>query len=86
MMGRAIGSIIWASLTGGTKILAKMYMSIRRGRGIVKKGSKAFYSSLIEYGLPHDFAHEITVSYASPGMEMLKLRNIIRMVQELSDE
>ena len=85
-MARAIGSIIWTSLTGGTKTLAKMYMSLRRGRSIVKKGSKTFYSSLIENGLPQDFAQEIVYSYASPGLEMLKIRNIIKLVQELSDE
>ena len=85
-MARAIGSIIWSSLTGGTRILAKLYMSMRRGRGLVKKGSKAFYRSLIEYGIPEDFAREITGSYARPGMEMLKLRNIIKMVQDISED
>ncbi len=86
MMARAIGSIIWTSLTGGTKMLAKMYMMLRRGRSIVKKGSRTFYRSLIEYGLPEDFAEEIVYSYASPGLEMLKIRNIIKMVQEISDD
>lgn len=85
-MARAIGSIIWTSFTSGTKMLAKLYLSLRRSRGTVKKGSKAFYSSLVEYGIPKEFAQEITGSYASPGMEMLKIGNIIKMVQELSDE
>ncbi len=86
MMARAIGSIIWTSFTGGTKMLTKLYMSVRRGRGIVKKGSRAFHSSLIEYGIPRDLADEITSSYASPGIEMLKIRNLIKMVRELSED
>lgn len=82
-MARAIGSIIWTSFTSGTKMLTKLYLTLRRGRRIVKRGSQAFYESLVEYGIPQEFAQQITGSYAGPGLEMLRIRRIISMVREL---
>ena len=86
MKARAIGSIVWTATTGGTKLFAKLYMAVRRARGEVKKGARTFYSTMLEYGLPKDTAKEIAVSYAGPGLEMLKIRNLIKMANELRDE
>ena len=86
MTARAIGSIIWTSITGGTKILTKLLLVLRRSRGQVKKSAKTFYNTMLEYGVPRDVALDVTSSYASPGLEMLKVRNIIKMVREMSDD
>ncbi len=86
MSGRAIGSIIWTSITGGTKILTKLLLVLRRSRGQVKKSAKTFYKTMLNDGIPKDVALDITSSYATPGLEMLKVRNIIKMVRELSDD
>jgi len=86
MKARSIGSIVWTATTGGTKLLAKMYMAVRRARGNVKKSARTFYKTMLEYGLPEDVAKNITVSYAEPGLELLKIRNIIKMVRDMSDD
>ena len=86
MIARSIGSIIWTSFTGVTKLLAKLYLSLRKTRGMVKKSARTFYSSMLEEGIPKEVALNITSSYASPGLELLKIRNIIRMVSELRHE
>ncbi|MCK5151797.1 MAG: hypothetical protein KAQ65_08150 [Candidatus Thorarchaeota archaeon] len=53
---------------------------------MVKKSARTFYSSMLEEGIPKEVALNITSSYASPGLELLKIRNIIRMVSELRHE
>ncbi len=85
-MARSIGSIIWTSFTGGTKLLAKLYMSLRKSRGMVKKSARTFYSRMLEDGISKEVAMNITSSYASPGLELLKIRNFIKMVRELSPD
>ncbi|MHA1577025.1 MAG: hypothetical protein ACTSU3_06660 [Candidatus Thorarchaeota archaeon] len=81
MSAREISSIIWTAMTGGTKLAVKSLLAIRRGKGQVKKASKLFYGSLIQSGIPKEQALQIAKSYASPGWEMLKLRNLIRMAR-----
>ncbi|MHA2423827.1 MAG: hypothetical protein ACXAEF_03510 [Candidatus Thorarchaeota archaeon] len=85
MMARSIGSIIWTSISGGTKIIAKLYLALRRSRGQVKKSAKTFYNTMLNDGIPREIALDITSSYANPGLELLKIRNIVKMVRELSD-
>ncbi|MFW9848716.1 MAG: hypothetical protein ACFFF4_06225 [Candidatus Thorarchaeota archaeon] len=86
MTARAIGSIIWTSLTGGTIILTKLLWVLRKSRGQVKKSAKIFYQAMLRDGIPREVALDITSSYATPGLEILKVRNLIKMVRELSDE
>jgi hypothetical protein len=86
MMARSIGSIIWVLMTSGTKGFTKLYFSLRSSKGIVKKGARSFYSSLLSAGIPEDAARIITSAYSKPGIEMLKIRNIMKMVSGLTGE
>lgn len=86
MMARSIGSIIWVSMTRGTKLFAKLYFSLRGCRQIVKKGAQSFHNSLLSAGIPEEAARSMTTAYVKPGSEMLKIRNIIKMVSGLSSE
>ncbi|MHA1906160.1 MAG: hypothetical protein ACW98Y_02610 [Candidatus Thorarchaeota archaeon] len=52
----------------------------------MKKSAKTFYKTMLNDGIPKEVALDITSSYAGPGLELLKIRNIIKMVRELSDE
>ena len=53
------------------------------GKGQVKKGSRQFYKILIESGIPKENALAIAKAYATPGYEMLSIRNLIRMAREM---
>ncbi|MDF1541464.1 MAG: hypothetical protein P1Q69_21375 [Candidatus Thorarchaeota archaeon] len=85
MKARAIGSIVWTATSGGTKLIAKLFMAARRARGEVKKSARTFYKTMLEYGIPEDAAKNITIAYAEPGLEILKIRNLIKMANEMSD-
>lgn len=83
MPAREIASLVWIATSGGTKLAVKTLLSMRRGKGLVKKGSRQFYKILIESGIPKDDALAIAKSYATPGYEMLSIRNLIRMAREM---
>ncbi|MHA1638224.1 MAG: hypothetical protein ACTSUO_01805 [Candidatus Thorarchaeota archaeon] len=83
MPAREVASLVWTAMSGGTKLAAKTLLSIRRGKGQVKKGSRLFYKTLIESGIPKENALAIAKSYATPGYEMLSIRNLIRMARDL---
>ncbi|MGY5878608.1 MAG: hypothetical protein RTV31_00100 [Candidatus Thorarchaeota archaeon] len=76
---RSILSIIGTSMGSGTKILAKTWWAIRKGRGEVKNGAKTFYNTLVAHGIPREDAKEIAVAYAKPAWELLSVTNLIRM-------
>lgn len=80
---RSIISIIGTSIGSGTKILAKTWWAIRKGRGEVKNGARTFYRILVESGIPREDAKTIAVAYAKPAWELLSIRNIIKMVIEM---
>ena len=82
MKARAIASITWTAVTGGTKVAVRMLMSIRRAKGQVKRGSKRFYKTLFDAGIPKDEAHQISEAFASPAMELLSIRNIVNMAKK----
>lgn len=82
---RSITSIILTSMSGGSKILAKTWWAIRKGRGEVKKSAKTFYNTLVASGIPREDAKEITVAYAKPAWELLSVRNLIRMAIEMDE-
>lgn len=86
-MGKAksIVSIIATSMGGGSKLLAKTWWSIRKGRGIVKDGSREFYRTLVKSGIPREEAKEITVAFAQPAWELLHVRNLIKLAMEGED-
>ncbi len=86
MTARSIGSIIWTSIKGGTIILTKLLWVLRKSRSQVRKSAKTFYQAMLRAGIPREVALDITSSYATPGLELLKIRNLIKMVRELSDE
>ncbi len=85
MKARAIASITWTAVTGGTKAAVRMLMSIRRAKGQVKKGSKKFYRTLVDAGIPKDEAHQISEAFATPAMELLSIRNIVNMAKEMGE-
>jgi len=80
---RSIASIIATSMGGGSKLLAKTWWSIRKGRGIVKNGAREFYRTLVKAGIPSEEAKEITVAFAKPAWEILSVRNLIKMAMEM---
>jgi hypothetical protein len=80
---RSIASIIATSMGGGSKLLAKTWWSIRKGRGIVKNGAREFYRTLVKSGIPREDAKEITIAFAKPAWELLSVRNLIKMAMEM---
>ena len=86
MTARAIASIVWTGLTGGTKLVVKLLWTLNRGKAQVKKGAKSFRAGLVEYGIPEDIAWNITSSFTDSGIEMLKVRNLIKLVRELPQD
>ncbi|MFW9961769.1 MAG: hypothetical protein ACFFDV_12175 [Candidatus Thorarchaeota archaeon] len=82
---RSIGSIIITSLGGGSKLLAKMWWSLRKGRRAVKDSARIFYNTLRDAGIPDEDARELAVAYAQPAYEILRIRNLIKMAMEMSD-
>jgi len=82
---RSIGSIILTGLGGGSKLLAKLWWSLRKGRRAVKESARIFYKTLRDAGIPEDDAREITVAYAQPAYEILRIRNLIKMAMEIGD-
>ncbi len=83
---RSIASIVATSMGGGSKLLAKTWWSLRKGRGEVKKAAKTFYNTLISHGIPREEARQITIAYAKPAWEILSVRNLIRMAIEADGE
>lgn len=79
---RSIASIIATSMGGGSKLLAKTWWSLRKGRGEVKKAARTFYNTLVASGIPREDAKEISIAYAKPAWEILSVRNLIRMAIE----
>ena len=80
---RSIVSIIATSMGGGSKLLAKTWWSIRKGRGIVKIGAREFYRTLVQSGIPREEARAITIAYAKPAWDLLSVRNLIKMAMEM---
>ncbi|GAH44472.1 MAG: hypothetical protein ACTSPR_01735 [Candidatus Thorarchaeota archaeon] len=85
MKAQAIASITWTAVTGGTKVAVRMLMSIRRAKGQVKKGSKKFYRTLVDSGIPKDDAYQISKAFSTPAMELLSIRNIVNMAREMGE-
>jgi hypothetical protein len=83
---RSIASIIATSVGGGSKILAKTWWAIRKGRGEVKKGSRTFYNVLLKAGIPREEAKEITLAYATPAWELLQVRSLIKLAMEMDGD
>ncbi len=80
---RSIASIVFTATGGGTKMLAKIWWSLRKGRGEVKKSAKIFFNTLQDAGIPREEAKEITIAYAKPAWEILSIRNIIKKAIEM---
>ncbi len=80
---RSIASITGTAIGSGSKLLIKVWLSLRRGKGQVKKGAKTFYNQLVKAGIPKEDAKEIAVAYAQPAWEVLSIRGIFRMIREI---
>ncbi|MGY5863015.1 MAG: hypothetical protein RTV41_00280 [Candidatus Thorarchaeota archaeon] len=80
---RAIASITGTAIGGGSKLFVKVWLSLRRGRGLVKKGSNEFYKTLVKAGIPKEDAREIALAYAQPAWELLSIRGIFRAIREI---
>ena len=83
---RSIASITGTALGSGSKLLVKVWWSLRKGRAEVKKGAKAFYKTLREHGFPEEDAKEIAIAYAKPAYEVLTIRGILRIMRELDED
>ena len=83
---RSIASITGTALGGGSKLLFKLWWSLRQGRNDVKKGVKEFYKTLRENGIPQEEARQISIAFAKPAWELLSIRGIMRMVRELDED
>ena len=84
-MARSIASLAWTAFAGGSKLLVKSYMAIRRGRGEVKKSARIMYKQLVKDGIPPEDAKEIAVAYAKPAWELLHVRNLIKLAREMGE-
>ena len=80
---RSIVSITGTAVGSGSKLLFKVWRSLRKGRSEVKKGAKTFYKTLREYGIPEEDAKQLAIAYAKPAWEVLSIRGIMRMVQDM---
>ncbi|MFW9893525.1 MAG: hypothetical protein ACFFFO_15065 [Candidatus Thorarchaeota archaeon] len=80
---RSIASITGTALGSGSKLLIKVWLSLRRGKGQVKKGAKTFYNTLVKAGIPEEDAKEIAVAYAQPAWDVLSIRGIFGMIREI---
>ncbi|MBY8998010.1 MAG: hypothetical protein KGD60_09770 [Candidatus Thorarchaeota archaeon] len=83
---RSIAAITGASIGGGSKLLFKVWWSLRKGRAEVKKGAKAFYKTLRANGIPQEDARQIAIAFAKPAWEVLSIRGIMRMVRNLDED
>jgi hypothetical protein len=82
---RSIGALIVTGIGGGSKLLAKTWLALRRGRSEVKNSARIFYETLRSAGISDEKAREIAVAYAQPAYEILKIRNLIKMAMEMND-
>ncbi|RDE14024.1 MAG: hypothetical protein C4K48_06835 [Candidatus Thorarchaeota archaeon] len=82
---RAIGSIILTSVGGGSRLLAKTWWALRKGRGEVRKSARTFYETLREAGIPEEDARAIAVAYAQPAYDILRFRSLIKMAMEMNE-
>lgn len=83
---RSIASITGTAIGGGSKLLFKIWWSLRKGRAEVKKGAKEFYKTLRESGVPQEDARQISIAFAQPAWELLSIRGVMRMVRELDED
>lgn len=80
---RSIASITATAIFSGSKLLVKVWWAIRKARGEVKKSASTMYRTLVKEGIPDEMAREITVSYAQPGWELLRFRNLMKLVEQI---
>jgi len=83
---RSIVSITGTSIGSGSKLLFKVWWSLRKGRAEVKKGAKVFYKTLRGTGIPPEEAKEIAIAFAKPAWEVLSIRGVFRMVRSLDED
>jgi hypothetical protein len=83
---RSIVSITGTAIGDGSKLLFKVWWSLRKGRAEVKKGAKTFCKTLREHGVPEEEARQIAISYAQPAWDVLSIRGIFRLVRELDED
>jgi len=80
-----IGVRVAAVILGGTRLLAKTYSAMRRGRGVVKRGSRVFMKTLIDMGVPESHAKAITRAFVEPSKQFLTIRNLLKLASEFGD-
>ncbi|MFX1560348.1 MAG: hypothetical protein ACFFBL_07155 [Promethearchaeota archaeon] len=82
---RSIASITATSIGGGSKLLFKLWWTLRKEKSEVKKGAKMFYKTLRKDGIPAGDAKQIAIAYAQPAWEILSIRGIMRMIRDLDE-
>jgi len=60
-------------------------MSVRRAKRQVKKGSKKFYKTLVDSGIPNDEAYQISEAFTFPALQLLSIRNMVNMAREMGE-
>jgi hypothetical protein len=80
---RAIASLTATALVSGPRLLFNIWWALRKARGQVKKGARTMYKTLVKEGIPDENARQIAVSFAKPAYNLLQIRSIIKMVQNL---
>ena len=70
---------------GGTKLLAKTWWAVRKGRGEVKKAAREFYRTLRDLGIPEENAKDMTLAYAKPAWELLSTTRLIKIAMEMKE-
>jgi hypothetical protein len=83
---RSIASITGTAIGSGSKLLFKVWRSLRKCRSEVKRGAKTFYKTLVEHGVPKEDAKQIAIAYAKPAWEVLSIRGIFKLIRELDED
>ena len=76
--------IVLSALSGGTALMTRTYVVMRRGRKQVKTAAKTLFNGLVGTGVPERLAQDIADIYAAQGLQLLSIRSLIRMAQDLS--
>ncbi len=80
---RSIVSITGTAIGSGSKLLVKVWLSLRKAKNQVKIGAKTFYNTLVKAGIPKEEAREIAIAYAKPAWEILSIGGIFRVIREI---
>ena len=82
---RSIASITGTAIGGGSKLLFKIWRTLRKEKAEVKKGARTFYKTLVDNGIPKEDAREISIAYVKPAWEILSIRGVLKLMRDLDE-